>query len=120
MKARSLPSWSERMRSRRRATRSRRVTGGRALAPRTKPAEKIFIGISPRPFPGSDGSTVARIESRHGRRLFPAATGNPNEHREIDEPGSSPDGNSDWLLSHALSRRHRPYSGSTSSNSAQG
>ena len=47
-------------------------------------------------------------------------TGNPNERRETDEPGSRPDGNSDWLLSHALSRRHRPYSGSTSSNSAQG
>ena len=69
--------------------------------------------IPPRPFPGSNGSTVARSSSLKSNPATVAAfsrrrTGNPNERREIDEPGSRPDGNSDWLLSHALSRRHRP------------
>ena len=83
--------------------------------------------IPPRPFPGSNGLTVARSSSPGSNPAMAAAffrrrTGNPNERRENDEPGSRPDGNSDWLLSHASYRSETPspYCGSTSSNSAQG
>ena len=82
--------------------------------------------IPPRPFPGSDGLTVARSSPGSDPAMAAAfsrrRTGNPNERRENDEPGSRPDGNSDWLLSHASYRSETPspYCGSTSSNSAQG
>ena len=83
--------------------------------------------MPPRPFPGSDGSTVARSSSLKSNPATVAAfsrrrTGNPNERRENDEPGSRPDGNSDWILIHASYRSGTPspYCGSTSSNSAQG
>ncbi len=79
----------------------------------------VPVIIPPRPFPGSDGSTVARSSSLKSNPATVAAfsrrrTGNPNERRENDEPGSRPDGNSDWILIHALSMprieagRHRP------------
>ena len=69
--------------------------------------------LSPRPFPGSNGSTVARSSSLKSNPAMAAAfsrwrTGNPNERRENDEPGSRPDGNSDWLLSHASYRSETP------------
>ena len=69
--------------------------------------------MPPRPFPGSNGSTVARSSSPGSDPAMAAAfsrrrTGNPNERRENDEPGSRPDGNSDWLLSHASYRSETP------------
>ena len=80
--------------------------------------------MPPRPFPGSNGSTVARSSPGSNPAMAAAFSrpGNPNERRENDEPGSRPDGNSDWLLSHASYRSETPspYCGSTSSNSAQG
>ena len=65
----------------------------------------------------SDIASGALCDARRGkntihrlvfRQSVYGRPGNPNERREIDEPGSSPDGNSDWLLSHASYRSETP------------